>query len=113
MQEAVDTYRRAGVGPGASPRRRCSAGSWEPGLLPWPRGRALSSYVPDIAALRASPVRVVAGVGASSVGQLAHRCGVALAERLGSDPVSFPGDHSGFMSLPEAFAQALGTVLRG
>jgi uncharacterized metal-binding protein len=55
----------------------------------------------------------VAGVGASSVGQLAHRCGVALAERLGSDPVSFPGDHSGFMSLPEAFAQALGTVLRG
>jgi hypothetical protein len=35
----------------------------------------LSSYVPDIAALRASPVRVVAGVGASSVGQLAHRCG--------------------------------------
>jgi hypothetical protein len=73
----------------------------------------LSSYVPDIAALRAGPVRVVAGVGASSAGQLAHRGAVALAERLGTDPVSFPGDHSGFTSLPEAFAQALDMVLRG
>jgi hypothetical protein len=69
--------------------------------------------VPDIAALRAGPVRVVAGVGATSPGQLAHRCGVALAEQLGSDPVSFPGDHSGFTSSPEALAQALETVLSG
>jgi pimeloyl-ACP methyl ester carboxylesterase len=143
MQEAVDSYRRAGVGPGMrrfgevvgirggpGPVSRQLAGGGvgelgEPapamsgrimGNLDFFLGHGagpLSSYVPDLAALRAGPVRVVAGVGASSVGQLAHRCGVALAARLGSDPAVFPGDHGGFMSLPEAFAQALGAVLGG
>lgn len=141
MRQVVDSYRRAGVGPGMrrfgevvgisggpGPVSRQLAGGGEfGGPAPAMFGRImgnldfflghgvgpLSSYVPDLAALRAGPVRVVAGVGASSVGQLAHRCGVALAQRLGTDPVVFPGDHSGFSSLPEAFAQALGTVLGG
>jgi len=73
----------------------------------------ISSYVPDIAALRAGSVRVVAGIGETSVGQLAHRGGVALAERLGTDPVTFPGDHGGFGSHPEAFAEVLHRVFRG
>jgi NADPH:quinone reductase-like Zn-dependent oxidoreductase/pimeloyl-ACP methyl ester carboxylesterase len=138
MQAAVDTYRREGVDPGMQrfgevvgirggrgPVSQHLAGRGEiaepapasgriMGNLDFFLGHGagpLSSYVPDIAALRAGPVRIVAGLGESSAGQLAHRCGVALAERLGSDPVSFPGDHSGFMSLPEAFAQALHTVL--
>lgn len=52
------------------------------------------------------------GVGAASKGQLAHRTGLALAEKLGVDPVVFPGDHGGFMGQPGEFAQALQEVLR-
>jgi len=141
MQEVVDTYTRAGVGPGMrrfgevigisggpGPVSRQLAGGGEI-TEPMPAGLGrimgnldfflghgvgpISAYVPDIAALRAGPVRVVAGIGESSVGQLAYRCGAALAERLGADPVTFPGDHSGFTSQPEAFARALHAVLRG
>jgi hypothetical protein len=54
----------------------------------------------------------VVGVGAASKGQLAHRTGLALAEKLGVDPVVFPGDHGGFMGQPGEFAQALQEVLR-
>jgi pimeloyl-ACP methyl ester carboxylesterase len=141
MQQVVDRYRRAGVGPamqrfgevvgisgGPGPVSQHLAGGGEIAEpAPAMSGRILgnlefflghgvgpiASYVPDLAALRAGPVRVVAGVGASSAGQLAHHCGVALAQRLGTDPVVFPGDHSGFGSHPEAFAEALDTVLRG
>jgi hypothetical protein len=36
---------------------------------------------------------MVVGIGEASGGQLAHRAADALAERLGSPPVTFPGDH--------------------
>ena len=141
MQQVVDSYRRAGVGPGMQRFGEVVGISGGPGPVsqhlagggeitePAPAmfGRIMgnldfflghgvgpiTSYVPDIAALRAGPVKVVAGIGESSAGQLAHRGAVALAERFGTDPVVFPGDHSGFSSLPEAFAGALDTVLRG
>ena len=35
----------------------------------------------------------------------------ALAERLGTEPVVFPGDHGGFGVQPEAFAAKLHEVL--
>ena len=73
----------------------------------------LSLYEPDVAALRAGPVRVVVGVGADSAGQTAHRTAVALAARLGQAPVTFPGDHGGYGADPEGFASALDRVLRG
>jgi hypothetical protein len=75
--------------------------------------RQLSGYAPDVAALRAGPARIVVGVGESSAGQLAHRAAVALAERLGTPPVTFPGDHGGFGSRPARFAETLDRVLRG
>jgi pimeloyl-ACP methyl ester carboxylesterase len=75
-------------------------------------------YEPDFVALRAARTRVVVGVGADSEGEMAHRCGVAIAERLGTDPVTFPGGHAGFLGgeygmtgEPDAFAVALRQAL--
>ncbi len=73
--------------------------------------KPISFYVPDVATLRAGPVRVIVGVGESSTGQLAHRAAVALAERLGTTPVTFPGDHGGYGGQPAAFAERLQQVL--
>ncbi len=40
-----------------------------------------------------------------------HRSAVALADRLGTPLVGFPGDHGGFMALPEQFGRVLDQVL--
>jgi pimeloyl-ACP methyl ester carboxylesterase len=77
-------------------------------------------YEPDFEALRAAPTRIVLGAGVESAGQLAHRGGLAVAERLGSEPVMFPSDHGGFLGGeygqkgdPDAFAAKLREVLAG
>jgi pimeloyl-ACP methyl ester carboxylesterase len=57
----------------------------------------LTSFEPDFEALRRSTTRIVLAVGEDSNGNLAQRGGEAAAERLGSEPVRFPGDHGGFM----------------
>jgi pimeloyl-ACP methyl ester carboxylesterase len=76
------------------------------GILP------ISSYAPDVDALRAGSPRVVAGVGETSQGQLAHRTALALAAALGTKPVTFPGDHGGYGPHASAFAETLHGVLR-
>ena len=75
-------------------------------------------YQPDFDALRAASTRIVIGVGAESGRQLAHRAGAAVAERLGTTPVTFPSDHGGFLGgeygqtgEPDAFAATLREVL--
>jgi pimeloyl-ACP methyl ester carboxylesterase len=75
-------------------------------------------YQPDFEALRAASTRIVIGAGAVSEGQLANRAAVAVAERLGATPVTFPGDHAGFLGgeygqtgAPDAFAAKLREVL--
>ncbi|MDO8431331.1 MAG: alpha/beta fold hydrolase [Candidatus Binatus sp.] len=75
----------------------------------WP----ISMFVPDVATLRAGPVRVVVGVGESTKGQIAYRTAVALAQKLGTERATFPGDHNGFGARPESFAATLHRVLRG
>ena len=77
-------------------------------------------YQHDFAALRAAPTRIVLGVGAQSATMLAGRAGAAVAERLGTVPVTFPGGHDGFvggeyggMGEPDAFAATLRGVLTG
>jgi pimeloyl-ACP methyl ester carboxylesterase len=77
-------------------------------------------YEPDFDALRAASTRIVVAVGAESEGELAHRGGVAVAERLGTTPVTFPSGHAGFlggeygqMGEPEAFAARLREILAG
>jgi hypothetical protein len=51
---------------------------------------------------------------------MAGRAAVAMAERLGTPPVTFPGGHDGFvggeyggMGKPDAFATTLREVLTG
>jgi pimeloyl-ACP methyl ester carboxylesterase len=75
-------------------------------------------YEYDVAALRAAPTRVVVAVGAESADTLAHRGGLAVAERLGLAPVVFPSHHAGFAGPefgvqgdPDAFAAKLREVL--
>jgi pimeloyl-ACP methyl ester carboxylesterase len=75
--------------------------------------RATTRYVPDVAALRAAPTRVVIGIGAESGGLLTYRTSTAMADRLGVEPVEFPGDHGGFLDDPAAFADALRKALVG
>ncbi len=73
--------------------------------------RGTTRFVPDIAALTSGATRVVVGIGATSGGLVTYRTSVALAERLGTPPAEFPGDHGGFLTDPEAFAGTLRQVL--
>jgi pimeloyl-ACP methyl ester carboxylesterase len=79
-----------------------------------------SHYEHDFDALRAASTRVIVAVGEESGQMVAARAGVAVAERLGTPPVTFPGGHDGFlggeyggMGKPDAFAATLQTVLAG
>lgn len=76
------------------------------------------AYEHDFGALRAAPSRIVIGVGAQSAEFLAGRAAIAVAERLGTEPVVFPAGHDGFlgrehggMGEPDAFAATLRKVL--
>jgi pimeloyl-ACP methyl ester carboxylesterase len=74
----------------------------------------------DFDALRAAPTHIVVGVGAQSAKMMAGRAAIAVAERLGTAPVTFQGGHDGFlggeyggMGEPDAFATTLRKVLTG
>jgi pimeloyl-ACP methyl ester carboxylesterase len=74
--------------------------------------RNLSRYEPDLAALKACPCRIVAGVGETSKGQLAYNGGVGLARSLGTEPAVFPGGHGGFDERPVEFAAKIREVIQ-
>jgi pimeloyl-ACP methyl ester carboxylesterase len=81
---------------------------------------ACTGYEPDTEALRAASTRIVLAAGTESAGQLANRGAYAVAERLGTTPVLFPGGHGGFLGgeygqtgEPDAFAARLREVLTG
>jgi pimeloyl-ACP methyl ester carboxylesterase len=71
--------------------------------------RATCRWKPDLAALRAT--RVLVGIGVDSAGEFCDRASRALATALGTDPVLFPGGHTGFADAPAGFAPALRAVL--
>lgn len=75
--------------------------------------RSTTRWEPDITALLAGPTRLVVGIGEESAGQGCDRTSRALAAALGVAPVIFPGDHTGFLDDPAAFADRLRAVLRG
>jgi pimeloyl-ACP methyl ester carboxylesterase len=135
-QEVFDTYRSQGVGPamqkfmtmaglkGGPPQPAASQPSPEMMELMARMGRnaelflshglrQTSAFVPDVPALRAGSPRIVVAAGDESENQLAHRTAVALAARLGTTLVRFPGDHGGFMTRPDAFAARLREVFAG
>jgi pimeloyl-ACP methyl ester carboxylesterase len=75
-------------------------------------------YQHDFDALRAASTRIVVAVGAESGETLAHRAAVAVADRLGTRPVTFPSHHAGFLGGeygqtgdPDGFAAKLREVL--
>jgi pimeloyl-ACP methyl ester carboxylesterase len=75
-------------------------------------------YRLDFDAVRAAATRVIIGAGVESEGQLAYRCAVEVARRLGSELVIFPSHHGGFLGGeygwpgdPDAFAAKLRDVL--
>ncbi len=129
MQEIFDTYRSQGIGaawqrffaftginaspPGqnAPPRPAdpsavaTSERFFAHGLFP------ITFYEPDFVALDAAPTRVVVAGGSTSEGEFAHRTGVALAERLGTPLVTFPGGHGGFASDSADFVAVLRRTL--
>lgn len=79
-----------------------------------------SQYEPELEAVRQAPTRVVIAAGEESDGILPYRAAVIIADRLGSELVSFPGGHGGFfggeygqMGEPDAFAKKLRQVLEG
>ena len=75
------------------------------GLLP------IALYRPDLAALEAAQTRVVVAGGTASRGEFARRTAAALAERLGTPLVEFPGGHAGFATDAAAFAAVLRRTL--
>ncbi|MBG0792422.1 alpha/beta fold hydrolase [Methylocystis sp. H62] len=73
----------------------------------------LSLYRPDVDALRAGKPRVVVAIGEQSAGQPIEGMGMALAEKLGTEPARFPGDHMGFGPHADTFAETLDRVFSG
>ncbi len=140
------TYERAGFGPamakfialvsvtGPIPEDYLDRPAPEPAMFGLPtsddgsRGDALvgqnivscTHYEHDFSALRNASSRIVLATGANSVGQLAYRATLAIAQRLGADATIFPGDHGGFLGgeygqtgEPDAFAAKLRQALAG
>ena len=75
-------------------------------------------YEPDYASLTAASTRIVIAAGSGSGTTMAARGAFAVAERLGVEPVMFPGGHDGFLGgeygqtgEPDAFAARLREVL--
>lgn len=69
--------------------------------------RPTTRYRPDIDTLRTVADRIFIGGGSKGQGALFHRAAVAVADRLGTELVEFPGDHTGFLTDSEAFAEVL------
>jgi hypothetical protein len=79
---------------------------------------AMTHYEPDFDALRKASTRLIFAAGVESEGQLTGRSARAMAERIGTEPVIFPGGHGGFlggeygqMGEPDAFAAKLRALL--
>jgi pimeloyl-ACP methyl ester carboxylesterase len=75
-------------------------------------------YEPDFDSLRRASTRIVMAAGSQSAGEMANRAAVAVAERLGTTPVTFPSHHGGFLGgeygwsgEPDAFAGKLRELL--
>jgi clorobiocin biosynthesis protein CloN7 len=75
------------------------------GLLP------IALYQLDVSALQGAAVRIVVAGGTTSKGQFAQRTAAALAERLGTPLIDFPGGHAGFSTDAEDFVGVLRSTL--
>jgi pimeloyl-ACP methyl ester carboxylesterase len=72
---------------------------------------AVRRYRPDLDALQAASTHIAVAAGRSSQGLWLYRASHALAERIGSPFVEFPGGHNGYVLHPKGFASRLREVL--
>ncbi|WP_039940026.1 alpha/beta fold hydrolase [Streptomyces himastatinicus] len=70
-----------------------------------------TGHTPDLEALEAVSERLVPAGGRDSHGLLLYRPAVALAERLGTEVVDFPGGHTGLSEHPAEFTEVLRGIL--
>jgi pimeloyl-ACP methyl ester carboxylesterase len=138
-RDVLDTYRKDGVGAamqkflagsglGANAREQASARQNDPSPEDLEAStrvagnvefflahnfRAMTGYLPDVVKLQAASSRIAMAGGEASGTQLAYKSGAALAKRLGTVVLVFPGDHAGFSTYPSAFAERLHKVLIG
>ncbi|ETK37157.1 alpha/beta fold hydrolase [Microbispora sp. ATCC PTA-5024] len=70
------------------------------------------SHTPDVEGVRSAEPRVVIAGGDASDGQVPRKAAAALADRLGTGIVDVPGDHGGFTTQPDAFAETLHKILQ-
>jgi pimeloyl-ACP methyl ester carboxylesterase len=133
MTDIVETYRTGGIGPTMrkfmthtrirqapppppagkpTPEMREGMAQMQRNMDFWFRHyfQAIADYQPDFEALKSGSTRIVPGVGAASVGELAHEGGLGLAKRLGTKAVEFPGAHGGFDTDAAEFAVRLREV---
>jgi pimeloyl-ACP methyl ester carboxylesterase len=73
---------------------------------------AVHRYRLDLHALQKAAARIVPAAGTSTQAFPRH-CAQALADELGRPLAEFPGNHSGFILRPRAFAARLHEVLTG
>lgn len=133
FQGVYDTYKTAGAGPamgqfivavGGEPPDPSSFGEPTPEMLAFMErmnknvefflAHALLPFLrkaPDVEAVKAAPTKVIVLGGEASTGQVAYDSAVALAKGLGTDVVTVPGDHQGFMTHTEGFATTVHKVL--
>jgi pimeloyl-ACP methyl ester carboxylesterase len=132
VQDVADTYRTEGVGPAIGQFITLAGGQDEPpppsAATPDPAYLArigqnfdalfssyllpITMYEPDIAKLQAGPTQIVIGVGETTIGDFPHDAALGLAERLGTEAVTFPGGHGGYTEHPEAFVTTLQEVFQ-
>lgn len=73
---------------------------------------AVHRYQLDLPALHKAAARIVPAAGTSTQAFPRH-CAQALADELGRPLAEFPGNHSGFILRPRAFATRLHEILAG
>ena len=119
-QGPIDAGLRRSAGAGSGDVRDADRGRRQPRPIPcWVQNIVpCTHYEPDFDALRAASTRIVMAAGVESGGTMASRGAFAVAERLGTTAVTFPGDHGGFFGGeygqagdPDAFAAKLREVL--
>jgi pimeloyl-ACP methyl ester carboxylesterase len=72
---------------------------------------ATHRYRLDLVALKTAKTQIVPAGGRTSQEMWTHHSAEALADRLGTEFVEFPGGHNGYILHPRAFAERLRDVL--
>jgi pimeloyl-ACP methyl ester carboxylesterase len=131
FDEVYNIYRHDGIGAamrkfaaeiGAGPPRFGTREFWRmvpllrrirPNLKFWLEHelRQYTRYFPDVDALKSLSAQLVLAGGRESRNYFPYRPNVALAERIGTTVIDFPGGHAGYRAYPAEFAAELVEVL--